>query len=245
MSPTRTLTLAFATAAALLLAAAPAGAATYVVTKRGDPALDGCKKRDCSLREAVRRAGAHAGRDVIELPNRRKPYVLRQTSDDPGAIDIVNDPSSDHDPLVIKHPGKGRATVDANGIDRVFNVFSNAPTTFRKLVITGGHSVGKGAGIGSGGANLRVVRSRIAGNESTISDGGGIALTGGASLELVDSTVAANFAEDGGGGISDGAGSITIVRSRIVRNETGDVGGGLLLDSVSTGADRGQHDRGK
>jgi len=220
--------IALATTAVVLLASGDASADTYVVTKRGDPAPDACKKRDCSLREAVRAAHERAGADVIELPNARKPYRLRLGGIDEdlglvGDLDILNDP------LVVKHPGKGRATIDAKGIDRVFDVHPGAPATFRKLVITGGKSAGNGGAIRSA-ANLEVVGSRIAANEAG-NEGGGIDIDAGA-INVRRSRIVRNSAgSDGGGGIkydSSAPGS-QIVNSTIAGNDGGERGGGIFV----------------
>jgi len=235
--PTRRSMLACAaalatTAAGLMLAlAAGASAKTFVVTKRADPVPDACKKRDCSLREAVLAANARPGKDVIELPNRRRPYNLaRAGSDEDGALD--GDLDIANHALVVKHPGKGRATVDANGIERVFEVFAGAPTTFRKLVIRGGNNAtsgSEGGGIRSE-ANLRVIRSRIVGNESDSSHGGGIGLQSGAGLTLVRSVVRGNRAPiHDGGGIDGDQGPMVVVRSVIAQNTAGDDGGGIYF----------------
>jgi len=227
----RSFTFVVAALVALLLASAAASAKTYVVTKRGDPVPGACKKRDCSLREAVLAANARAGKDVIVLPNRRKPYKLKQagTGEDgamTGDLDISNNP------LVIRHPGKGRATIDAGEIDRAFEVFAGAPTTFRKLVITGGNATGvSGGGIHSE-ATLKVVASRIAGNSTTLR-GGGINLADDAGLRLVSSAVAGNDADLVGGGIDTNDSSLVILRSRITGNQAANAGGGVFNDSAN------------
>ena len=215
-----------------LAAAASASARTFVVTKRGDPPPVACTNRDCSLREAVMAANARAGRDVIELPNRRKPYLLAQagTGEDgslTGDLDVANDP------LVIRHRGKGRATINARGIDRALEVFAGAPTTLRKLVITGGRATDpdRGGGIRSE-AKLRVLRSRIAGNSTTRS-GGGIYLADHAAVQLVGSTIAANSADLSGGGIDTNDSLIDVRRSRIVGNGAMGSGGGIFNDSAA------------
>jgi CSLREA domain-containing protein len=228
----RSLNVLAAGVLAALAAAAPAAADTFVVTKRGDPPPVACTKRDCSLREAVLAANQNFGsRDTILLPNRRKPYLLAQqgTGEDgalTGDLDIANDP------LVIKHRGKGRATIDARGIGRVFEVFLGAPTTFRKLVITGGRAtdLDSGGGIRSE-ARIRVLGSRIAGN-STTRRGGGIELADDAALQLVGSTIAANSADLSGGGIDTNDSWIDLRRSRIVRNRATTSGGGIFDDSA-------------
>ena len=61
-----------------LVAAALAAADTFVVTKRGDPAPGELQAaRLLAARGVI--AATTPGRDVIELPNRRKPYTLTQT----------------------------------------------------------------------------------------------------------------------------------------------------------------------
>jgi CSLREA domain-containing protein len=218
---------------AALTAAAPAAADTFVVTKRGDPVPDACRKRDCSLREAVLAASTHPGRDVIDLPNSRKPYRLERVGSNESA-GMTGDLDISNHRLVIRHRGKGRATIDGGGLDRVFEVF--APTTFRKLAVTGGRvpvlaTASSGGGIRAD-ADLKVVRSRIAGNMTT-TFGGGIELARGAGLQLIDGVVARNQAGRAGGAIDDASGPITIVRSRIAGN-TAVNGGGLYLESATT-----------
>jgi len=229
----RSLNVLAAGVLAALAAAAPAAADTFVVTKRGDPPPVACTKRDCSLREAVLAANQNLrSRDTILLPNRRKPYLLAQqgSGEDGGLtgdLDIANYP------LVIRHGGKGRATIDARGIDRVFEVFAGAPTTFRKLVLKGGSAtdLDSGGGIRSE-ARLRVLGSRVAGN-STTGRGGGIELADDAALELVGSTIAANDADLSGGGIDTNDSLIDLRRSRIVRNRAMTSGGGIFNDSAA------------
>ncbi|HSI79542.1 MAG TPA: choice-of-anchor Q domain-containing protein, partial [Solirubrobacterales bacterium] len=228
---------ALAAAALALVLAAGASAKTFEVTKRADPAPDGCKKRDCSLREAVIAANARPGRDVIELSNRRRPYRLARGNTlggEDGALE--GDLDVTNAPVVIRHPGKGRATIDARGIDRAFDVFAGAPTTFRKLVIRGGADPSSEGGNGGGirsDSNLRLVRTAIVGNASTAC-GGGIHTRSGAGLRLIRSRVSANRAASDGGGLSHscfgGSGPLTVRASAIV----GNVG-----DSDNDGSGRG------
>ena len=238
-------TAALAAAALALVLAAGASAATFVVSKRGDPPPAACAKRDCSLREAVIAADARPGPDVIELPNRRRPYQLAQENTlggEDGALE--GDLDVTNAPLVIRHLGKGRATIDARGIDRAFDVFAGAPTTFRNLVIRGGadpSSEGGNGGAIRSDANLRLVRSAVVGNAST-GCGGGIHTRSGAALRLIRSRVAANRAASDGGGISHscfgGSGPLTVRASAIVGN-VGDSdndgsgrGGGMYLQTA-------------
>src|SRR5688572_16840387 len=122
-------------AALLLLAfAAPAAARTFVVTKRGDPAPNGCATAGCSLREAVIAANARSGPDRIELP-KAKTYRPAIANTAPGGEDAALQGDLDvTEALRVGHPGKGRAKINARGIDRVFDVF--ARTRFTRVVIT-------------------------------------------------------------------------------------------------------------
>ena len=116
------------------LAAASSSAATFEVTKRGDHAPGPCTRADCTVREAVLEANASVGvADRIVLPSRR-PYRLSIPGIEDGAaagdLDLTNGR------LSIVHPGRGRATIDANGLDRAVDVY--ARSSLRKVELTGG-----------------------------------------------------------------------------------------------------------
>ena len=58
-------------AVALLATASAASAVTYRPTRTDDPAPNGCKKNDCSLREAVIAANANGGGKIVLGPGKR------------------------------------------------------------------------------------------------------------------------------------------------------------------------------
>jgi CSLREA domain-containing protein len=228
--------------AVTLAAAAPAFAATYRVTHRGDPAPGPCTASHCTLREAIIAANASLGTaDTIVLPS-TKPYVLANagTGEDgamAGDLDITNDA------LRIVHPGPGRAPIDANGIERVFEVFTGAPATFQKLVIAGGHAAGVngyGGGIRSY-ARVTLIGTIVRGNRAA-QCGGGIHVQNGAPLVLRGSAVTGNLADGDGGGISAscfGDGGATTVRNSTVSGNRSDAdgsgngyGGGIYLQNA-------------
>jgi len=226
---------------AVALAAAPAAAAeTYRVTRLGDPMPGPCQPNDCSLREAVRAANASVGvADRIVLPS-RGPYNLTRFGEDDGAM--LGDLDVTNDALRIVHPGTGRATIDAGGIDRVFHVFTGAPLTLEKLVIRDGNAVG-GQGYGGGiraSARLRVIRTHVVSNRAA-QCGGGIHTENAAALVLDRARVAGNAAVSDGGGISascfGNGGRFTMTRSTVTRNiadsDENDIGrgGGIYLQS--------------
>lgn len=203
-----------------LVVAPTAGADTFVVTKRTDPAPGPCTSSDCSLREAIRAANALPGRDRIVLPS-RKPYNLsRPSSGEDGALD--GDLDITNDGLRIVHPGPGRATIDANGIDRVFEIFAGAPTRLVKLRITGGDQPSSSEGNGGGirtDASLWLLSSAVIRNHATGSDGvgGGIQASGG-KLTIVESSISYNEAESDSGAFDVGNHGVVIERSSVIGN---------------------------
>jgi CSLREA domain-containing protein len=245
-------------ALAVLFVAAPANAADIAVTTRDDAiAADG----QCSLREAIIAAntdtpgsgcptGAPGGDpDVIRLAG--GPYALgvagtNEDSAATGDLDVLGG-----GPVTIEGNG---ATIDAAGVDRVFDVVDPAALlTLKSVTVTDGvappHEVG--GGILSAGT-LTLIRATVTNNRIDPSGpgfdgglGGGIFSTG--ALSLTDSTVSDNRAGDAGPGASgpgfDGgrgggiyaAGPTTIVRSRLLRNAAGDAGQGDDDEDGGTG----------
>jgi hypothetical protein len=185
--------------------------------------------------------------------------VVNLNNDGPGslraAIDIVADggtvlfdPALAGDtitlttgPLVI---GKAVAidAVDAPGLalsgggtDRVLIVNAGGKVTARHLQITEGYGYQLAGGILNNG-DLTLDHVTVNNNLMTTESGdfwqggGGIYNGDGASLLLVDSTVADNVADWSGGGVYSFFNSTTTVRrSTISGNLSGDVGGGLRL----------------
>jgi hypothetical protein len=136
------------------------------------------------------------------------------------------------DPLTLVHPARGRATVDADDVDRVFDVHPGARTTFRKLVIRDGDwtvTNDEGGGIHAR-SDVQVVASRIVSNKSA-NHGGGIGLRENAGLILRGSVVSGNRADNDGGGIDGDTGAMRITRSRITGNEANGLGGGMYFFS--------------
>jgi CSLREA domain-containing protein len=177
-----------------------AGATTYTVNRTGDPVPGACTPSHCTLREAVRAANLHAGADKIVLVS-KGPYILQRPSTaEDGALD--GDLDITNSPLQIVHTGKGRATIDAKKIDRIFEIFTGAPTTLIGLKITGGDNPSSADGNGGGirtYANLRIVNSAVVGNIARGSDGsgGGIQAMDGR-LTILKSSVSFNVADTSG-----------------------------------------------
>jgi hypothetical protein len=234
--------LAFGVAACALLAlSSPAWATTYAPNRTSDHAPNGCTRTDCTLREAITKANGHPGLDTIVLKG-GKTYELGldNTAGDEdlnatGDLDVLGS-------VAIKSSNKKLATVDANGIDRVFEVGPASPVSaaFKRVVIRGGQSApgGHGGGIESfNGGVLTLIRSKVVGNTAA-DEGGGISADEG-TLKVIRSVIAHNLAAGGNaGGIegepNNGDEVISISRSRIVGNRAHDGVGGVYAYQDAT-----------
>jgi CSLREA domain-containing protein len=237
MSASRVLVAALVALVAALFTATVAGAKTYEVNKRSDHAPNGCKKKDCTLREAVLAANARDGSDRIVLP-KRKTYNLSIENTLPVGEDEAAEGDLDvTDPLLVTHPGKGRAKVDANGIDRVFELLDGGSTTFKRIVIRGGDDAdaadGGGGGLQVFQADLVLRRSSVSGNHADGNYGGGIELNGdeNASFAAIRSAISNNSSDSDSGAMEAGDGPVVIKRSKLIGNTSGGTGGGIYLDT--------------
>lgn len=225
-------------ALAVVLAAVPAAQArTYEVNARNDAKPNGCTAEDCTLREAVIAANAHRGADTIALPSRKRyELTIKSTGEDRAANGDLDIRSG---PLTIVHRGRGRATIDANGTDRVFDI-GKAKTTLDKLVIMGGFSNkndadGDGGGIvvgDLGDAPLTILRSRIIHNRAPWvgGNGGGIDSDSSSTVKLIDSEVSRNDSGGSGGGIEGSPdGQVVIQRSTVANNKAAQAGGVMVF----------------
>ena len=220
--------------ALVLLSAGAAQARTYEVTARTDPKPDGCSASECTLREAVIAANKHGGPDTIVLPSRKRyELALASTGEDRAAngdLDVTSGP------LAIVHPGRGTATIDANKVDRVFDIV-NAAVTLDRLKLVGGYS-NKTDGDGDGGAilvgegSLTVLRSGITRNRAPWvgGNGGGVDSDSSGQVKVIDSYVSNNDSGGSGGGIEGSPdGRMLIQRSAISNNKAAQAGGVMVF----------------
>ena len=203
--------------AVLELAAPPiaVAAVTYRVTKTADT-KDGACNADCSLREAVIAANAHAGTDTIIL--RAGTYNLTRLGADEdaaatGDLDIT-------DPVAISGANAPTTIIDGQGADRVLHVASSA--TVSGVTVRNGSapfSLGGGIVVDSN-EELTLSRSTVTMNHATA--GGGIVVGQFAALTLFRTTVSHNSATGllhaNGGGIFNVEGSVTVTNSTIASN---------------------------
>ena len=195
----------------LLLAALPANAAVFEVTRTFD-SQDGVCDRDCSLREAISAANAQPGVDVVIIP--AGIYRL-----DAGDLDI-------EDGAILVGAGPGSTVLSGGGSDRVLDV--HAPAEVFGVTIRDGRTDGDGGGIlvrASFSASLLLHRSVVTANRAG-GDGGGIAIQGLA--EIRDSAILDNQAGGDGGGIAGGTeGSFSLYSVTVSGNRADGSGGGL------------------
>jgi hypothetical protein len=215
-----------AAAVGLALAGAPhaVAGATFSVTRSDDPPPDGCMPMDCSLREAVLDANATAGEDVINLAGGRYRLSIGGANEDGGAtgdLDLTDD-------VRILGSGARLTVIDAQGIDRVFDVGIGVHARIWDVTVTGGQSVGNGGGIRNTGT-LSLFHDSIAGNES-LGSGGGIDSSG--TLGLVRSTVSGNHATGNGGGIRGGGAIDSSTISANIAGGPGSAGDGGGIDAA-------------
>jgi hypothetical protein len=176
------------------LAAAPARAATFTVTRLDDPANATCVQTTCdSLRAAIAAANANAkDADTIQLG--AATYTLQQATE----LAIGS-------PVTITGVSARRTLVHGNGTTRVLSV-TNGPVTLQQLTVEGGREATTGefgGNILKTGPALTLTRVRITDGQAQA--GGGIANRGGP-LNITDSLIDDNSAvlagaASGGGGI--------------------------------------------
>lgn len=214
--------------ALLALAAPPARAAVFTVTKTADT-LDGACNSDCSLREAVIAANAREGADTVTLG----PGVYNLTL--PGSSENLSE-SGDLDvtsgTLTIQGDGADRTVIDGGGADRILDVLRDASLNLRGVTVRNGlagapHWTGEqdGGGIRALGF-LDVADCVIA--DSRADSGGGISAF---DLTLRNSTLTGNFAVYGGGLFSFGR--LEMENVTLASNQGRYGGGAWLADSES------------
>ena len=120
--------------------------------------------------------------------------------------------------LIISGNGRDQTIIDANSIDRVFDVQVDAPITFENLMLTGGRAEGRGGAIHGGQVTL--IDSLVTQN---LGEGGGIYTDG--SVRIVRSTVSNNR----GGGVYGE--SVSVEESTVSGNQ-GQVGGISAVDTI-------------
>jgi hypothetical protein len=220
---------ALVAAAVLGLLAAPAAADTFRPTHFDDPLPTKCKTNDCSLREAMRAAENHHGRDQVIL--QRGTYGLSIADDTAAGIESGDLNASDR--LTIRGQGPQHTKIDANGIDRVFGLAGSVKV--EGLTIAGGDSGANaghtsiGGGVTAFGHKLTLKNVVVKHNQALL--GGGIDSVG-EKLVIKGSTIRANSAAVGGGVHLSGAFVLpeTAIQSSTISGNVALEGAGILAD---------------
>ncbi|MBU6953267.1 CSLREA domain-containing protein [Hahella sp. HN01] len=205
-----------------LIVAAPAGAASFQVTKFTD-GYDGVCDSDCSLREAIQQANENAGPDKIILD--AGVYKLSIPADSAmdeedenlnGDLDILDD-------LVIEGQGIDISIIDADGLDRAIEVLKEVKVEMRGFTIRNGNVRDYGGGIENYG-ELMLRQMRITGNvtkgELNPGNGGGISNEG--MLDIYQSILDDNRAQgdEAHGGAIYNTGSLFVRETTFENNSS-------------------------
>lgn len=229
--------------------AAPSGVqgATFEVNRTADTPPNGCANQGCTLREAVIAANNRAGADTIVLRSGRtyRLQIAGPLEGDAGTGDLDL-----HGPTTVRSSARKPATVDADGLDRIFD--ASARTTLRGLRMIGGVTQmvageEEGGAIRSAGGRILLFRCSLNGIEAP-------------PLGLGAANAAVQKREGFGGDIvlertkvrdtngvaalTRGTGDIVVERSRLLDSFYGALvsfgdGGIHVLRSVVAGGERG------
>ena len=151
--------LAGCLAVAMLATASVASGKTYRPTRTDDPAPNGCKPKDCSLREAVIAANASGMPATILLrPGKRYELTRPGLGEDAavtGDLDLTSQLAVETKGFVGRNKNKrhrgARAVIDANDIDRIFDVHGPG-LRLDGIVARDGHARMSAGDDGDGGA---------------------------------------------------------------------------------------------
>ncbi len=234
----RYLAAALALAGALILGPAWLGSggepvqahtAGFTVTRVDDPAPDGCDPADCSLREAIIAANTAPGHDTITLPSGIYVLTIAGTEDAAaqGDLDITA-------PLTLTGAGTDQTIIDAGGIDRIFDIGSNAVVSLSGIsIINGSAPSSNGGGIRCQSATLTLENVVLRHNSTPSGLSGGGLYAYECAVTLSATRVLSNTAHDGGG-IHVGQGALTLTHSTVARNVAHQSGGGIWNSSSAT-----------
>jgi hypothetical protein len=205
---------------------------------------------ECTLRAAIQQANATAGADTIVLmPSQTYNLAVAGAGEDAaetGDLDITG-------PTTVVG---AKSTVNANGIDGVFDVRTGGTLRVTSLTITGGSNPSAAGGVtlaggtsaslidttfinnsgglagnlyAGSGATTSILRGKLTGGSSTGS-GGAITQVGG-SLTIEGTIIDQNTAAASGGAVAS-TGSVAFTNSRVTNNSA--KSGGAVLSSAPT-----------
>lgn len=223
----------------LLLVAVPhiSLAADLLVTRTDDPAPDGCLADDCSLREAIIQSNSDDIQDTITLPAGKIALSLSGTDQDASAGDLNITKS-----VTITGAAAGGTIIDADKIDRIFQIDAGTNVDLKKLTLEDGQA-GSTAQVDGGGAILNLGFLNLIDctiQKSVAVDGGAIYNQG--ILVIERSTLSANgifpvtgqTATTSGGAIYQGGNLMQLMNSTLSGNAAVSAGGGIYQEIGTT-----------
>lgn len=173
---------------------------------------------DVTLREALARAYAQAGDDVIAFRDTLSGQTINLSL---GQLGINSN-------VTIRGLGAGALTIYAGGASRVISVSSGVTATISGLGITGGSVNGDGAGIYNSNGNLTLTGVVVTGNNATgLSGLGGGLFSQGGSVTVTDSEFHNNTATRGGAIRTQYGTTLAISGSALYNNAASGVEGAL------------------
>jgi hypothetical protein len=210
---------------------------TYYVTRPDDPQPPGVCDSDCSFREAVVKANAKPGRQIVSLARLTRSYLgdtdvivgglIDEDFAQTGDIDVIG-------PLTVV--GAGKTISAGGGNDRVLHVREATASTLQgDLLLTDVTLIGGGrfgGGVYNGG-RATIKRSLITQNDVIAGGpGSGGAIENIGTLVLDRSTVSDNKARFGGGVMNYGDMTIkdSLVTGNLVTSAGSDSNGGGIAN---------------
>ena len=211
-----------------LLLTQGAFAATFVVDQLTDD-NGACTPGACSLREATIAANNLPGPDVILLG----PGVHELTIPGINEVDSMTGDLNLKEPVEIRGSTLGPTIIDANGLDRIIEIFPFFDFTntysLSDLTLRGGFHQGEGGGVYATACHLRIHRTVFEDNHGQT---GGALFFANVEAVIEGSTFRGNTATGGGGAlvritqiVNFG---VLLENSTISGNSAGFVGGGLV-----------------
>ncbi len=177
---------------------------------------------ECALRAAIQEANAIAGDDRIVLDAGTYNLTIagpgtEETDATVGDLDLTDTAGT----LTISGAGAGVTIIDANGIDRIFDVSASVDLILEDLTVVGGIAAlprDGGAGLrAQGGNTITIRRCEFQGN---LSDTSGAAVkSAAANLTIEGSVFHANTGGSNGTTI-DNDGDMTVINSTVSGNQS-------------------------
>ncbi len=201
----------------------------------GDGVVTTATAGEVTLRAAIMEANALAGDQSISLPAGSFMLSIAGAAENnaaTGDLDVTDSTGV----LTIMGSGSESTTINADGLDRVFDLHTDAQLELLDLTLAGGTSpvTEQGGGVRAIGAELTLSRVTVSGNESAAA-GGGLAGSSSAQLTLVDSRLTTNTtAADGGGLLLDDSSTAVIKGSELDSNTAGTTATGGGIASLGT-----------